>query len=231
MLQKQNSEKTGVDAIVEGLSKAIHEHRLLPGAKLIEDEIGGIYGVSRTTVRAALQKLAHDQLLLVERNRGAFVARPDPREAKEVFEARSLLEPRTARSATERMTKRAISDLGLHIQEEHAAFASGDLGKALRASGQFHIEIANIADQTTITRFIESLVARSSLIIALYWRRQGALCESHAHHALMDAFRNGDAMLAEELMQSHVVDLASALDYSVKNDEPLSLKQILLNKD
>lgn len=221
------NEKITSEHIVDALSLAIHQQRLSPGVKLREDEIGQIYGVSRTTVRAALQKLAHEQLLVVERNRGASVARPGPREAREVFEARSLLEPRTARSACERMTPEKLSLLEAQISAEHAALDAGELGKALYQSGQFHVQIAHIADQSTITTFIESLIARSSLIIALYWKRQGALCESYAHHELISAFRDGDAQLAEELMQSHLVDLSSALDFSKEHAELPSLRAIL----
>ena len=79
--------------IREGVTAAILEHRLLPGTKLGEDEIGEIYGASRTLVRTALQQLAHEGIVNIEKNRGAFVARPTPADAREVFEARRLIEP------------------------------------------------------------------------------------------------------------------------------------------
>lgn len=60
-----------------------------------------------------------------------------------------------------------------HIDEEHAALREGSAGRALYLSGQFHVEIARIADQATITEFIAQLVSRSSLVIALYWERGG----------------------------------------------------------
>ena len=216
--------------IAEGLSRAIHEHRLLPGMKLGEDEIGEIYGVSRTIVRAALQALAHDQLVEIQRHRGAFVSRPTPREAREVFEARALLEPRTARSAAERMTPEALALLEAHIVEEHAAVAAGEQGRALALSGRFHIEISHIADQQTVARFIESLIARSSLIIALYWQRQSALCERHAHDALLAALRRGDGPGAEELMHGHLVDLLSALDLRERPESRVDLREALLGR-
>ena len=204
---------TGPSAKLEAsLSLAIHEHRLLPGTKLGEDELSEIYSVSRTVVRTALQSLSHSQLVDLRRNRGAFVAQPTVREAKEVFEARSLLEPRTAHSAAERMTDKSLARLEAHIKAEHEAIAVGELGKALRLSGQFHIEISRIADQATIAGFIERLVARSSLIIAIYWRRQSALCEEHAHHALVEAFRRRDGTDAEALMKSHLLDILTSLD-------------------
>jgi DNA-binding GntR family transcriptional regulator len=205
----------------------IHEHRLAPGTKLGEGDLADIYGVSRTVIRAALQSLAHIQLVELHRNRGAFVAQPSLREAREVFEARELLEPRTARSAALRATEADVELLKQHISDEHAALVAADRGRALRLSGLFHIEISRIADQATIAGFIETLIARSSLTIALYWRRESALCESHAHHALVQAISDGEDRLAEELMQSHLVDLHSALDLRDRPSPARSLKEAL----
>lgn len=201
-----------VDTISDALSQAIHEHRLAPGTKLGEDDLSDIYGVSRTIVRTALQSLAHQQIVEIKRNRGAYVAQPSLTEAQEVFEARELLEPRTARSAALNATPSDVSLLKDHIAQEHAAIDAGDRGRALSLSGQFHIEIARIAKQQTVADMINILIARSSLIIALYWRRESALCESQAHHALIKAIGDNDGARAEELMQSHLVDLHSALN-------------------
>jgi DNA-binding GntR family transcriptional regulator len=216
------------DTVAGRLALAIHEHRLQPGTKLSEDEVGEIFGVSRTVVRAALQQLAHDRLVTLKRNRGAFVAEPGVREAREVFEARALLEPRTARSAAERATAADLARLRAHIDEEHGALAAGEPGRALRLSGLFHIEIARIADQDTISGLISQLIARSSLIIALYWQRRNAICESHAHHALLRALAEHDGAMAEDLMKGHLLDLVSSLDLRNLPVAPRSLQDALL---
>lgn len=96
---KSISAAATADTISKALSRAIHEHRLAPGTKLDEDAFSDVYGVSRTILRTALQSLAHQQIIEIKRNSGAFVAQPGLTEAQEVFEARELLEPRTARSA------------------------------------------------------------------------------------------------------------------------------------
>lgn len=221
------AEEEGSAPLARSLALAIHEHRLQPGTKLSEDEVGEIFGVSRTVVRAALQRLAHDRLVVLRRNKGAHVAQPSVKEAREVFEARALLEPRTARSAAERTTPADLARLRAHIDDEHAALAAGDPGRALRLSGQFHIEIARIADQETICQIITQLVARSSLIIALYWKRRNALCESHAHHALLKALAEQDGAAAEEQMKGHLLDLVSLLDLRTTAAPPMSLKAAL----
>lgn len=227
MLNKIPSESAG-DKVANALALAIHEHRLAPGTKLGEDEIADVYEVSRTAVRAALQSLAHIQLVHIKRNRGAFVAQPSLKEAHEVFEARELLEPRTAHRAAQNATPKDVEKLKHHIIEEHAAIERGDNHRALHLSGLFHIEIARIADQASIAGFVETLIARSSLIIALYWRRESALCEKHAHHELVEAIATNDSSSAEALMRSHLVDLHSALDLTEKTNTPHSLRDALL---
>lgn len=215
------------DRIAERIEQAILDHRLAPGMKLTEDELASIYGVGRTVIRGVLQSLTHRGLVETKRNRGAFVSQPSIREAREVFEARSLLEPRTARSAAMRARPADIRVLKRHIDQEHAAMDAGSTGRAVYLSGEFHVAIARMADQSTIEQFISALIARSSLIVALYWQRRDALCESHAHHALVNAIADNDGPLAEELMTSHLVDLRSCLDLSEPSGAPKSLRDAL----
>lgn len=215
------------DFVASALSRAIHEHRLAPGTKLGEGDLADIYGTSRTIIRTALQSLAHGQLVEIHRNRGAFVAKPTPKEAREIFEARELLEPRTAHMAALKATPTDIAFLRGHIAEEHEALEQSESGRALYLSGQLHVHIARIADQTVISGFIGHLIARSSLIVALYWKRQNALCERHAHHSLVDAIAANDANSAEDLMRSHLVDLHSSIELPKSMEAGATLKEIL----
>ncbi|MBG6204082.1 DNA-binding GntR family transcriptional regulator [Labrenzia sp. EL_13] len=209
------------------LQTAILEHRLAPGVKLSEDEVGEIYGASRTVVRAALQALAHSGLVTIEKNRGAFVAKPTIREAHEVFQARALIEPAVARLAAESITEDDLSRLHKHLEAEHDALHASDMGRALALSGSFHTEIAEIADHRVFSSMVRSLISRSSLIIALYWKRSDTACESHSHHALLDALKNRDGSAAEEIQKSHIIDLHSGLDLKEKQSFKSSLAEAL----
>lgn len=210
------------------LQRAILEHRLLPGMKLSEDEVGDLYGASRTVVRAALQALAHSALVTIERNRGAFVNKPTIAEAHEVFDARALIEPSVAGRAALKMTDAHLAQLRDHIAQEHKSLASQDMSEALALSGLFHVAISEIAEQTVLTGIVRSLISRSSLIIALYWKRQDTACESHSHEALLRAFADGNPVAAEEIMKSHIIDLHSGLDLRDKNPpDTASLTELL----
>jgi DNA-binding GntR family transcriptional regulator len=214
-----------------GVERAIHEHRLPPGTRLAEAELCEIYGVSRTIVRAGLQALTHSQLVTLVPNRGASVAKPTPADAQEVFEARELIEPRTAREAARHATRADIEILLRHSAEEHKALAARDYGQSLRLSGLFHTEIARISGQKTLLGFVDQLVSRSALIIALYWHRERARCDSHCHERLIDAIASGKPDEAETLMRSHLIDIHTALDFREESDTQRSLRDLLLSNE
>ena len=73
------SRRSAVDEIHERILDAIHERRLLPGTQLVEEKLASIFGVSRTQIRQAITRLAHDGIVTVYPNRGAFVSQPDGR--------------------------------------------------------------------------------------------------------------------------------------------------------
>ena len=222
-----NLKNITTEEIIEQLSEAVNEHRLKPGAKLREDEVSEVFGVSRTIVRQALRAMAFDGLLTIEKNRGAFVSKPTLKEAREVFQARALLEPSTARAAAERTTPADIALLEGHIKEEHEALDRDQSGLALKLSGEFHLIIARIAEQQTIEQFLRQLISRSSLVIACYWKRRNALCESSAHHNLVEALRNHDGPAAEDLMKGHLLDIYSQLDLRESDEGSISLRDAL----
>ncbi|WP_029523720.1 GntR family transcriptional regulator, partial [Polaromonas glacialis] len=78
--------------IVESITAAIVERRLMPGTKLTEQKIADIFDVSRTIVRQALNQLSREHLVVLEAARGASVAMPSIEEARQVFEVRAMIE-------------------------------------------------------------------------------------------------------------------------------------------
>lgn len=101
-VNSDTSHEDRAQAIRDTLRDAIVDRRLAPGTKLSESEVGTLFDVSRTVVRAALQMLAYEGLVKAERNRGAFVSNPTPDEARQVFASRRLIEPGVVDAAIEK---------------------------------------------------------------------------------------------------------------------------------
>ena len=204
--------ETRAEMIHRDIVRAILEQRLGPGTKLGEDEVGAIYGVSRTIVRAALQSLGHEGIVVIEKNRGAFVAHPSVKEAAEVFQARRLIEPVLTELAAEACDEAGAALLRSHLEMERAAEATGDDRAAIRLSGEFHLVIARIAGHRIYENFLREMVSRSSLIILLYRRSRSQCCKVDHHAALVEAITEGHTADAVRQMTAHLDEIERDLE-------------------
>lgn len=215
--------------IRDHLRDAIVDRRLAPGTKLNEAEVGTLFNVSRTVVRAALQALAFEGLVKTERNRGAFVANPTPDEARQVFASRRLIEPGIARAAAERVTSSDIAAFRTRLHDEGRLLA--ERGPSARraeihASGDFHLLLANVAGNAILLRFMEELVARSSLVIALYGRSGASSCGHGDHADIVAALEQRDGERAGRLLVAHIDHIEADLD--LRNIGNLPLRDALV---
>ena len=106
------------ERIVDSITNAIVERRLMPGTKLVEQKIADIFKVSRTIVRQALNQLSRDRLVILEPARGAFVAMPSLEEARQVFDMRQMLESAMVSQLCSRITEGQIAQLQAHLRAE-----------------------------------------------------------------------------------------------------------------
>ena len=215
-------------AIRDQLRDAIVDRRLAPGTKLSENEVGALFDVSRTVARAALQMLSFEGLVRTERNRGAFVANPSPDEARQLFAARRVVEPGIAAAVAERIASADAAAFRLQLGKEAGLLA--ELGPSARraeikASGDFHLMLASVAGNAILQRFMEELVARSSLVIALYGRSGASSCGHADHMAILEALERRDGERAASLMLHHIDHIEADLDLRVK--QGLGLRQAL----
>lgn len=215
-------------SIRDQLREAIIDRRLAPGTKLSEAEVGELFAVSRTVVRSALQMLSFEGLVKTERNRGAFVANPSPEEARQVFVSRRLIEPAIAATAAGKITPADVARLRTQLRAEstlldergaHARRAE------IRVSGDFHLLLAEIAGNMILQRFMEELVARSSLVIALYGRTGASSCGHSDHEDILDALAEGDGKGAGEMIVQHIDHIEADLD--LRDVRGLALREAL----
>lgn len=211
-------------AVRDALRDAIVNRRLSPGTKLTEVDVAALFDVSRTVVRAALQQLAFEGLVKSERNRGAFVAYPTPDEARQVFAARRLIEPELARQAIDRLSAEDLLSFRSRLTVEHQILHHVEHAKRteeIEVSGDFHLLLAQVAGNSILLRFMEELVARSSLVIALYGRSAASSCGHEDHASICEALESRDGDRAAGLIKDHLDHIEGDLDLREKRAMPL----------
>ena len=91
----------------------------------------------------------------------------------------------------------------------------------ITASGDFHLLLSSVAGNVILQRFMKELVARSSLVIALYGRSGISSCGHLEHVGIVDALEHGHAELAGELMLHHIDHIEADLDLRVRSGPAL----------
>lgn len=214
------------EAMYQDLYRAIIEHHLPPGSKLSEDSLAEVFGVSRTRISKVLQRLAHENIVSLYRNRGAFVARPSIVEAREVFAARRLLEAGIITAFADRATPGDLQALGELVRSEQEARTKGDHRTVIKLSGEFHLFIAEGAGNRTLSDFLRELVSRSSLVIALYQAPGGTTCDHNDHAEIIARLAEGDRDGAVAAMTRHLQEIEDDLMLDAVEDGPINLKEV-----
>jgi DNA-binding GntR family transcriptional regulator len=190
--------------IVDSITNAIADRRLMPGTKLSEQKIGDIFEVSRTVVRQAFNQLSRDRLVVLEPARGAFVATPTAEEARDVFEVRSILETAVTRQLCATITDAQIRQLREHLAQERAALNQAEIPGRTRLLADFHLVLARMLGNQVLVQMLGELLTRSSLVALMRQSSQSAE-ESHDEHvAIVDAFERRDVKAAVRLVDKHL---------------------------
>nr|WP_198981973.1 GntR family transcriptional regulator [Herbaspirillum sp. ASV7] len=193
--------------IYQTVFDSVMSQRLTPGTKLPEAALCELFGVGRTVVQKALQKLAHEHIVELRPNRGAVVAMPTPEETREIFEARRALEGAIMRLAVQNATRADLARLRRQLKEEHAVMHSYAQTHWARLASSFHMRVAELSRNPTLQRYLAELVSRCSLIVALHEPAGYAACEHDEHTHIVDLIERGDVDGAVAAMDAHLVTL------------------------
>jgi DNA-binding GntR family transcriptional regulator len=207
-----NSTPTGF--IVESLTRAIVEHKLQPGEKLVEQKLADQFGVSRTLIRQALFKLSQNRLIRMEPARGAFVSAPSVAEAQQVFAVRRILESGMTRAFMQQVTPAQIKALKSHITKETSAIQRKDVAARTSLLGDFHVRMAQLMGNEVLAALLTDLISRCALITLMYQSSTDAEHSHDEHTAIVKAIEARDEEQAVALMSEHLLHVEQALTFT-----------------
>lgn len=198
------------------LREAVRDGRVAPGQRLVEAELVEQFGVTRGSVRAAIDELITEGLLERIPNRGARVRSVSAEQAIEILECRKALEGLIAAKAAERLTEAGASQLRDCAAGLIAAVDQGDPVKYSQLNHELHAVLIEIAEQQAasdlIRRLNAQIVRHQFRLSLLPGRPQVSLGE---HLAVVEAVLARDAQGAERAMRDHLDCVIAVLRDSV----------------
>ncbi|GIE86330.1 GntR family transcriptional regulator [Actinoplanes regularis] len=194
------------------LRDAILRGEYLPGERLVEAQLCERLQASRFNVRAALQDLAAEGLVEVQRNRGAQVRKVSMAEAVEITEVRMVVEGLIAARAAERVTPDQATELDEIAVLMRRAVEAGEYRRYSDLNVRLHALVREIAGHQTADRIVETLrgqlVRHQYMLSLLPGRPQMSLPQ---HERIIAAIRDHDAKVAEAAMREHIASVIEAL--------------------
>lgn len=209
---------TPPEGVAAQLAEAIHAGHFRPGEKLAEEALARRFGAGRTRIRDALRSLAFLGVVRIERNRGAFVARPSDAEIASAYEARRVIEAGIV-SDIGRLAPAQAETLRRHVATQAAAEAAGQRVRLVQLLTEFHLVLAGMSGNHFLRGFLEQLTATTSLAVLLYDRAAPPCCAVQEHADLVDHLARGESAAAVALMLRHLGANEARLG-SERCDEP-----------
>lgn len=186
------------------MSRVLASGIATPGAKLVEQRLADLFGISRDRMRRILHRLGHEGRLELVPNRGARVIDAGLFDARIVYDARRILEGGIALSVTERITTRDIDALLAQHERERQAIARGDDQSALRLGGALHVGLAELTQNALVVDTLRSMVDRTSTLLSFFGPVDGPACSCREHGAIIEAVATRNPLRAREAMCSHL---------------------------
>jgi DNA-binding GntR family transcriptional regulator len=215
---RRTGDGTGKATARDELRTAILSGEYTPGERLVEAQLIERFGVSRFNIRLALQDLAGEGLVEIQRNRGAQVRKISLAETIEITQVRMVLEGLVAAQAAERVTAEQASELdeiGLLMRR---AVEAGEFRRYSDLNARLHTLIRAVAGHATADRLIDTLraqLARHQFMLSLLPGRP--LVSLPQHERIIAAIRDRDPVAAESAMRDHI---ASVLEVLRSLEEP-----------
>ncbi len=194
--------KSGQSDAYQMILNAIDIGTYRPGDRLVESELAERFGVSRTPIREALQRL-ETQSLLARDGRSLVVATLDHNQLAELYVVRSELEALAARLAAQHATEEEIHFLKEMVEEDRGRIA--DPAALARTNRRFHRQVHLASHNRFLVQQLDlvyrSMALMATTSLAAKGRSEVAVAE---HAAVVDAIAAHDGPRAYAELKGHI---------------------------
>lgn len=231
--EAEGSQPRTVRALL-AIRELILEGVLAPGKRISELSVAERTGISRTPIRAALQRLEEEGLIETIPSGGFAVRSFSQQDVFDAIEIRGTLEGLAARLAAERGSTTRLGPLQACLQEldeavETAIGSEQGFSHYVTANARLHALIVDLAESPTLKRQIDRAVSLPFASPSGFVMAQATMPESHRillvaqdqHRCVVEAIANREGARAQAIMQEHARLAARNLRLALANEKAL----------
>jgi DNA-binding GntR family transcriptional regulator len=189
-------------------------NEVIPGEKINEDELAIKLGVSKTPVREALSKLAHDGIVKIIPNRGSYKIKLSKEDILEIMVIREALEGLCIRLTIANITDKIIKRLKAILDDFETKYLDKDLTRYPETMLKFYTLIYDTAKNQRLIQIIKSMYDLTNMFRLLYFSNPERVSHSlKVHREFIDVLEKRDEELAEKIRKDMI---RSAYEYLIE---------------
>ena len=204
LLKRLNRKSLATDT-ADYLREAIIAGSLQPGKRLLEVEISSQLGISRGTLREALQVLENEGIVESSHGRGKYVMSLSERAIEEIYSIRSILEQEAIRLAVQNIDNQGFANLQTILTALFDAAKANDINLVINTDFEFHQKIWEIANNQLLERLLHSISQQARIYLAIQVKLYDDLLNGISdHEQILETIRKQDGEKAAALIKEHL---------------------------
>lgn len=183
------------------IKQFVLDGRLDEGARLTEDAVAQVLGISKSPVREAFNRLESEGLIRIEPRRGAYLRSFTTREIEDLYDLREALEVHAVGEA--QITDDVIASLRASLENSTRMHEANEKLKYIDEDIRFHAILAGAAGNLRLSQALENLQHQ----LTLFRRKTYDLSSSRAveaHSAIVAALERRDRTAAQDALREHI---------------------------
>jgi DNA-binding GntR family transcriptional regulator len=177
-----------------------------PGSFVAERQLAAGLGMSKTPVRAALERLEAEGFVTISPQQGVIIRDLSVHEIADHYEIRVALETYVVRTVAGRLTDEQAQRLQANLTAQAATLGGNDVPHAVALDAEFHTLFCEFLGNREILRVMGQLREKIQRVITKVFQINiGRIASSYEEHrAIAAAVLGGDAALAARLIEGHL---------------------------
>lgn len=197
--------KTSPQDIYQSLKSMITSLEIAPGSRVTESQLATYFHVSRTPIRAALQRLESEGLLNVMPKQGCFIRNIDILQISHYYDVRVALENLVLEEVSRLQDHSGLRALAEIWRPDLQTFGI-ELTDALKeAEESFHLDLARLSGNLALVGYIEDINAHIHVVRRLGWPDSKSIIDTYEeHHLICELLLARDLAAAQFEMTNHI---------------------------
>ena len=201
------------------IKEMLYQHELVPGQKIIYEDLAKAFGMSTTPIINALSRLEQDGLVVLKYNRGYFVTEISEKEAEDLLEARQALEEYSIKKLIDNYGKEKIVFLEDLLKKLKEYRPSSYTKKRLFQDASFHVAIAEMSGNQIVKDLLNYIYERIYLRYRTERIPMMRMDEADREHALLlNAIKKRDRQAALNRLDEHFLNVKKNISLIIRRE-------------